>query len=158
MRLPSPGVLCGGDLSLVLASFEPAAASIWHTPTYRFGLRQGPLRVGHLNLRVADGAAVRFVGHVGYGVDESFRGHGLAGRAVQLVLPLAAACGVDPVWITCGPDNPASRRTLERLGAELVEVVDVPDDYPLPAGAVRQKCRFRIGPKTHGGAVGLGGD
>ena len=133
-----------GDLSLVLAALEAAAVSMWHTPTYRFDLRQGVVRVGHLNLRVADAAAARFLGHVGYGVDEPFRGHGLAARAVRLVLPLAAACGVDPVWITCGPDNPASRRTLERLGAELVEVVDVPADYPLPAGAVRQKCRFRL--------------
>ncbi len=161
MITPAPGTLDDGEVSLVLAVFEPAAASMWHTPTYRFEVRRGGGRVGHLNLRVGDERRVRFVGHVGYGVDEPFRGRGIAGRAVRLVLPLAAACGIDPVWVTCGPDNPASRRTLERLGAELVEIVDVPEDYPVPAGAVRQKCRFRLqgigSGGTHGGAVGLGG-
>ena len=110
-------------------SFWPCSsrrpASIWHTPTYRFEVRQGGRPVGYLNLRVGDERRVRFVGHIGYGVDEPFRGRGLAGRAVRLVLPLAGACGIDPVWVTCGPDNPASRRTLERLGAELVEIVAV---------------------------------
>ncbi len=150
MVLPEPGILTDGDLSLVPASFEPAAASMWHTPTYRFDVRVGPARVGHLNLRVGDERRVRYVGHVGYGIDEPARGHGYAGRATRLVLPLAAACGIDPVWVTCGPDNPASRRTLERLGAELVETVDVPIDHPLPPGAVRQKCRYRLRPAFDG--------
>jgi tagatose 1,6-diphosphate aldolase len=48
------------------------------------------------------------------------------------------------LWITCNPDNTASRRTLDRLGAEFVEIVSVPDDYPLIAGTLRQKCRYRL--------------
>ena len=79
-------------------------------------------------------------------MDEPHRGHHVAERACRLVLPFATACGLSPVWITCGPDNPASARTLQRLGAELVEIVDVPADYPLPPGADRRKCRFRLFP------------
>ena len=144
---PTPGELSDGVLRLVPTAFEPAAASVWRTDTYRFDVRRRAdgLRVGHLNLRVdLVGELTRYVGHIGYGVDEAHRGHGYAGRATRLVLPLAAACGMAVVWVTCGPDNPASRRTLERIGGELVEIVAVPADYPLPPGADRRKCRFRL--------------
>ncbi len=144
---PEPGLPTDGQLSLVLVSFETPAASMWHLATYRFEICRatGGQRLGHLNLRVEQGEQLtRYVGQVGYGVDLLHRGHHVAERACRLVLPLAVACGMDPLWITCGPDNPASRRTLERLGAELVEVVDVPDDYPMPPDAVRQKCRYRL--------------
>ena len=38
----------------------------------------------------------------------------------------ALAHSLDRLWITCDPDNRASRTTCERLGAVLVEVVTVP--------------------------------
>ncbi len=118
MRLPPPRTLRAGELSLVLTAFEAAATSVWHTPSYRFVVKRGDERIGSLNLRVGDDRLLGFVGHLRYGVDEPVRGQGYAARAVRLVLPFAAACGLDPVWIRCGPDNPASRRTLERLGAD----------------------------------------
>ena len=153
--LPSPGDLHDDVLSLTLDAVLPAAASPWAVPTYRFQLRLtgDGSRLGHLNLRVGHGDHLtRYVGHIGYGVDPPHRGHGHAARACRLVLPFAAACGLDPVWITCGPDNPASRRTLEHLGAELVEIVPVPADYPLPPGADRRKCRYRITPRPRTGS------
>jgi predicted acetyltransferase len=135
------------ELALVLREIESAAASMWGVLTYRFDVRlvADGTRVGHINLRVDPaGERTRHVGHIGYGIDEPHRGHGYAGRACRLLLPTVAACGIDPVWITCAPDNPASMRTLQRLGAELVEVVDVPADYSLPPGVPRQKCRYRL--------------
>jgi tagatose 1,6-diphosphate aldolase len=48
------------------------------------------------------------------------------------------------LWITCQPDNTPSRRTLERLGAACVGVIDVPPEYPLDAGAERKKMCFRL--------------
>ena len=33
-----------------------------------------------------------------------------------MVLPVAAALGIDPVLVTCDTDNEASRRTIERNG------------------------------------------
>jgi tagatose 1,6-diphosphate aldolase len=41
-------------------------------------------------------------------------------------VPLAVRHGLSELWITCNPDNIASRRTCEAAGAELVEVVDLP--------------------------------
>ena len=59
-------------------------------------------------------------------------------------LPLAKANGLSELWITCNPDNLASRRTCERLGAELVDIVPVPFDHPLWSRGDVAKCRYHL--------------
>jgi tagatose 1,6-diphosphate aldolase len=44
-----------------------------------------------------------------------------------LLLPLAARYGLTELWITCNPDNFASRRTYGVAGVEFVEIVDLPE-------------------------------
>jgi predicted acetyltransferase len=63
---------------------------------------------------------------------------------VRLVIPLAKAHGMTHLWITCNPENAASRRTIERLGATFVEVVDIPKSNLLYEKGERQKCRYRL--------------
>lgn len=46
--------------------------------------------------------------------------------------------------ITCDPDNIPSRRTCEALGAELLAIVDVPEDSIDYAMGHLQKCQYRI--------------
>ena len=100
---------------------------------------------GHLNLRIESTPdVVRYLGHVGYTVYPPARGRHLSERAVRLVLPLARRHGLNPLWITTDPDNIASRRTCERLGALLVDTVSIPDDHPLHKRGQRFKCRYRI--------------
>jgi len=43
-------------------------------------------------------------------------------------LALARSHDLNPLWITCNPDNIASRRTCELAGATLVEIVDLPEN------------------------------
>ena len=96
------------------------------------------LRIGHsLNLD-------RYLGHIGYHVLPPARGRRFAERAVRLLLPLARAHGHQHLWITCNPDNSASRRTCERLGAACVDIVPVPRGNTLYAQGDRQKCRYRL--------------
>jgi tagatose 1,6-diphosphate aldolase len=85
-----------------------------------------------------------YYGHIGYNVFPPARGRHLAERACRLVLPLARAYGMRELWITCNPENVASRRTCERLGATLMEVVDLPEGFPLYQRGERQKCRYRL--------------
>jgi tagatose 1,6-diphosphate aldolase len=50
---------------------------------------------------------------------------------------------MDVVWITCNPDNWASRRTCERLGCQLVDIVELPEHIDMYQDGERQKCRYR---------------
>lgn len=120
-------------------------------PGYYFWMRLRPEfnptvpMAGTLAFRVSDAEQIRmYSGHIGYGVFPPARGHHYAERAVRLILPLARAHRMDHLWITCNPDNWPSRRTCERLGADLVEIVDIPPNNPLYEKGERQKCRYRL--------------
>lgn len=135
-----------GDLTLSLDTFYKADDSPWMVPAYRFNMLVHGERVGTISLRVGSNERlVRYAGHVGYSVDEPWRGDHLAERATRLLLPLAKTHDLDPLWIGCNPDNVASRRALERLGAVFVEVVALPLDYErYYSRGEREKCRYRL--------------
>lgn len=142
-----PGPLIDGDLQLVLVAKNPADPSRAYAPYYGFDmvLTGTRTRVGHLRLRVGNTRDLcLFAGHIGYGVDPQHRGRRYAARACRLVVPLARKHGLNPLWITVNPDNKASRRCCEILGAELVEIVDLPADSEMYGEGERRKCRYRL--------------
>lgn len=136
-----------GDLRLVLAECTPAGNGPWGVPAYSFRMQNpGGEYLGRIRLRVGwSEDVIRYAGHVGYAVAPAHRGRRYAERACRLIIPLAKRHGMASLWITCQPDNAPSRRTLERLGAECVAVIDVPAGYPLDAGAERRKMCFSLG-------------
>ena len=121
-------------------------------PAYHFwmrmrsGLCESQLSIaGHLGLRIGSTPDLElYYGHVGYNVYPPARGNHYAERSCRLLLPLARAHGMRVLWITCNPDNMASRKTCERLGGQLVEIIDVPPGHLLHTRGERQKCRYRI--------------
>lgn len=105
----------------------------------------GTVMAGSISLRIGHGVNLdRYLGHIGYHVLPPARGHHFAERACRLLLPLARAHGHKVLWITCNPENLASRRSLERLGAVYVDTVPVPKENSLYSQGDRQKCRYRI--------------
>ena len=146
-RFLDPGRLVDGDLELVLYEKywgDPAKGKV---PAYRFlmtRVRDGE-ELGAIELRVGNtDHIVLYAGHIGYGVEPIRRGHHNAARAVRLLLPLARRHGLETLWITCNPDNLASRRTGELAGATRVEIVDLPPDSDMHRRGERQKCRYRL--------------
>jgi tagatose 1,6-diphosphate aldolase len=140
-----PGELTDGTVRLVLAEWAPANPEKGWVPMYRFAITVAGRPVGGIDLRLgATDFMVRFAGQVGYGIDPPHRGHRYAARALAVVASLARRHGLEPLWITCNPENLASRRTCELAGAELVEIVDLPPDCDMYADGDRQKCRYRL--------------
>jgi predicted acetyltransferase len=140
------GTLEDGDLRLELARF--ATHAIHGVPAYHFRMvhGEGGAEMGNINLRLGwDDNLVLYAGHVGYGVNQDYRGHGYAARAVRLLAPLAQRHGFPELWITCDPGNTASRRTCERAGARLVEIIEVPAASEMYRLGITHKCRYRLG-------------
>ena len=132
---------------------QPADPSRGWVPQYNFWmrlhdklLRPAPLRIaGGVSLRIGAGDSIElYYGHIGYHVYPPARGRHYAERACRLLLPLCRVHGLRTLWITCNPDNFASRRTCERLGMHFVNVVPVPETDPLFARGEREKCRYRL--------------
>jgi predicted acetyltransferase len=134
-----------GDLTLCLTSLEPHPT--YGVPTCHFAMvhAESNEHLGNINLRTGSRFDLFvYSGHIGYEVDEKHRGRRYAARSVRLLLPLAKRLGVDPLWITCDPENTASRRSCEIAGGELVEIVDIPDGHHLRDIGANQKCRYRF--------------
>ena len=143
-----PGRLVDGDLELILVEKRPADSLGGHVPTYEFAMRPvgQNTNMGHISLRIGnDENLEKYAGHIGYNVTPAYRGHRYAARSCQLILPLARRHEIHPIWITCNPDNMASRRTCEIVGARFVETVEVPRKfYHLYKKSDRIKRRYRI--------------
>jgi tagatose 1,6-diphosphate aldolase len=146
-KILNPGTLKDRELRVVLTStLLPNQAGV-EVLTYCFTLAADgvPSPVGHIHLRVGHSENLElYQGHIGYGVNQAWRGRHFAERASRLLLPFAAEQGLNPVWITCDPDNLPSRRTCERLGAKFVEIVDVPSTALAYRFGARRKCRYRL--------------
>ena len=147
-QFQDPGELFDGNLKLVLSDKQMGDPSKNWVPCYRFNmmLADHDVEFGHIDLRVGNTHhLVTYGGYFAYDVNPEHRGHHYAARACKLLLPLAHSHGLNPVWITCRPDNIASRRTCELAGAELVAIVDLPEDTDMYKRGYRQVCRYRLG-------------
>jgi arginase family enzyme/predicted acetyltransferase len=142
-----PGRLVDGDLELVLHEERPADPIRGYVPAYEFKMvRTGSdERIGRIALRVGNSfEVVLYAGHIGYGVEPQHRGQHYAARACRLLMSLARRHGLRTLWITCNPDNVASRRTCELAGAAFVEIVDLPPESDMYQDGEREKCRYRL--------------
>jgi predicted acetyltransferase len=135
-----------GDLELRLANYS--VHSFHRVPTYFFRMMSiaRAEEIGAINLRIGSTPHIeRYAGHIGYGVHPAHRGHHYAARSLRLLVPFARSLSIDPLWITCDPENAASRRSLEIAGAEFMEIVAVPDDCGIRRyGGKMRKCRYRL--------------
>ena len=144
-QFQNPGELRDNELRVVLEECTPADPKKGWVPAYEFKICIGDSdkKIGNVNLRAGTTPALEFLGgHIGYGVDLNHRGKHLAERACRLLIPFIKNHGFSEIWITCSPENIASRRTCERLGAKFIEIVEVPADSDMFALGERRKCRY----------------
>lgn len=97
---------------------------------------------GHVNVRYEDTEHVLLAsGHIGYAVDEPFRGNRLASKACLALKPWLPEVRKQ-FLITVDPDNYPSIRTIETIGAEFLDEVDVPDGDPHYIRGCFRKMRY----------------
>jgi tagatose 1,6-diphosphate aldolase len=146
----NPGPLVDGDLSLtLLRNYTHRLATDEIPGGYEFLMWDAAdtaSPAGGIRLRVGNDTDYlrHYYGHIGYDVNPAKRGRHYAERSVRLLLPLARHHGVRELWITCNPDNLASRRTCERLGMELVEIIGVAEHLEMFRRGETHKCRYRL--------------
>lgn len=138
-------VLGDGEIDIVLYEKYSGDSAKGFVPAYKFNivLHKTGEKIGHINLRLRDTEKViNYIGHIGYGVEELYRGRRIASRACNLIKKVANDLGMKRLIITCNPDNYASRRTCEIIGAKLIEIVDIPETSDAFAPDEQKKCRY----------------
>lgn len=138
-------VLMDGDLTLELVDIAPHPVHKVLTYFFRIVHKDAGEELGRINLRAQNNPHIElYAGHIGYSVHPQYRGHRYAARSLRLLLPFARKLGINPIWITCDPENTASRRSCELAGAKFVEVVDVPEECIIHRDGHTRKCRYRL--------------
>jgi len=96
--------------------------------------------VGVANLRHSLTASLRVEGgHIGYGIRPSARGKGYATELLRRTLKMARELGIEEAWLTCGRDNLASARVINKNGGKLES-----EEYLEKQGFVIQRYRIPL--------------
>ena len=98
-------------------------------PFYYYDIFVDDVAVGKISIRIGNNYHSYYNGHIGYEIDKEYRGNNYSYKASKLVLQVAKAHGMSELILTCDESNIASYKTIEKLGAELIEIVKPPEDY-----------------------------
>lgn len=95
-------------------------------PYYIYQIIVDHKTVGKIVLREGSIEEHYYDGHIGYSIDEKYRGHNYAYQAMLLLNKEALMLGFDKLVITCSPDNIPSKKTILKLNAKYLETVTIP--------------------------------
>lgn len=117
-----------------------------YVPAYHFKIRRisDDFELGDCDLRIGYNEGTYYGGNIGYEIYPEFRGNHYAGKACMLLFELAKNHGMNYLYITCNPDNMASRKTCEFAGGILEEIADLPPDNDMYKEGERQKCIYKF--------------
>ncbi len=121
--------LSGDNMELQLIEFNPG--NDVEIPFYWYEIIPKGINkpVGKISIRLGNNYHSYYNGHIGYEVDEEYRGHRFSYEAAKMVLWVAKEHGMEFLYLVCDEDNTASYKTIEKLGAVLLEVAVPPKDY-----------------------------
>ena len=143
MHLPPLSVV-SNNMTLRFTEITPGDIEKGFVPGYHFRILYGADRidVGHVNVRIGDTPHVTLcAGHIGFFIEERYRGNGFAYQGCMALSGFVSRVLGEAI-ITVDPDNIASRRTIEKLGADFLDEVLVPPCDPHYARGSRIKRRY----------------
>lgn len=136
--------LTDGEIDLRISKKAEPNQEKGYVPAYIYNIvlygKEEP--IGVIDLRVGNNRNTYYGGNIGYAIDKQHRGNGYAAKACRVIKQVALAHGMQKIIITCNPDNIASRKTCDILGAVLVEIVDLPPGNEMYRLGARKKCRY----------------
>lgn len=119
--------ISGGELALQI--IEKQQGNDVMLPFYYWDIYADGKAVGKISLRIGRNFHTYYNGNIGYEIDGAYRGNHYSKKACKMVLPVARAHGMEELFLTCKESNIASYKTIEGLGAKLLEIAEVPREY-----------------------------
>lgn len=111
---------------LELLSYEKDHLPKGWKPYYIYNIIENRHEIGRIVLREGTCQERYFDGHIGYTIEEEYRGHHYSREACLLLFDKAKEIGLTQLIITCSPENIASRRIIESLPSEFIEEKEIP--------------------------------
>lgn len=113
-------------MKLNLLAYETKNLPIGWKPYYIYEIEVDQQDVGRIVLREGTNQERYFDGHIGYSIDEEYRGHHYSREACLLLFDEARKKGFQELMITCSPDNIASKKIIESLPFVFIEEKAIP--------------------------------
>lgn len=114
-------------------------------PAYHFSISNlNGNKMGVCDLRIGYNDNLYFGGHIGYTVFPEYRGNHYAGKACLLLFQLARKHNMEYLYITCNPDNYASKKTCEFAGGNLLEIAVLPERNDMRDRGEFGKCIYEF--------------
>lgn len=114
-------------------------------PAYHFFICSlNGTKMGTCDLRIGYNDKLYYGGHIGYSVFPEYRGNHYAGKACLLLFQLAVKHNMEYCYITCNPDNYASRKTCEYAGGKLIEIAELPEENDMRDDGEFEKCIYEF--------------
>ena len=139
-------ILTDNEIDLrINKTLEPSIANSW-LPSYEFDifLHNSEERLGGICIRIGTNDFVeKYEGNIGFGIEEKWRGNKYAAKTCKLIKLVAKDHKMNILWITCDPSNQASRRTCEIIGAQFIQIIDLPVKCADYKEGYRKKCRYK---------------
>ncbi|GKX66428.1 GNAT family N-acetyltransferase [Inconstantimicrobium mannanitabidum] len=136
--------LTDGEIDLKIEEKAPSNEEKDYVPAYKYKitLHNSEDNIGTIDIRIGYNENLYYGGHIGYRIEENYRGHSYASKACKIIKDVAIAHGMNTLIITCNPDNFQSRKTCEKVGLKLKEIVDLPPYNEMYENGERQKCIY----------------
>lgn len=136
--------LTDGEIDLKIEGKIPANEEKGYVPSYRYmiTLHKSDNNIGNIDIRIGYNENLYYGGHIGYSIKEPYRGNNYAAKACNIIKSVGIAHGMDKIIITCNPNNIPSRKTCEKAGLQLKEIVDLPSYNDLYKAGDRQECIY----------------
>ena len=100
--------------------------------------------IGKISIRIGDNYHSYYNGHIGYEIEEAYRGNHYSYHAAVLVLSVARAHHMNSIYLTCKASNKASRKIIERTHAVFKEIVKIPKDCFFWRENIEDYCIYRL--------------
>lgn len=110
-------------MELILKEHVSVGLTKGMVPYSIYSIQVDHIEVGTLIYRDGNEEECYYDGHIGYTIEEQYRGHNYAYQACLLLKDFIQK---DEVYITCSPHNIASRKTIEKLNAIFIEKTTIP--------------------------------
>lgn len=120
-------ILSNDEVTLKICQKYPGDDEL--LPFYYYDIIIGDSIVGKISIRIGSNYHSYYNGNIGYEIGKEYRGNNYSYKACKLVFQVAKAHGMNELILTCDESNIASCKTIEKLGAELLEIVKPPKDY-----------------------------
>jgi tagatose 1,6-diphosphate aldolase len=137
--------LTDGEIDLKIVEKTLAKEEKGYVPAYKYRitLHNQDESIGEIDIRIGYNENTYYGGHIGYGIEEPYRGNSYAAKACKIIMQVAVSHGMDKLIITCDPDNIASRRTCEKAGLMLKVIADLPEHNEMYKEGARRKCIYQ---------------